>query len=101
MGALGLPAGVALSRREWSSLRGALGSPRRLSLAFLRGERAKLEAYREAVRVKYDEVPLPRPSCALSLPTMPLHTECVTYNALTHGCVTSARPLPAACESLL
>lgn len=56
MGAMGLPAGVALSRREWSALRGALGQPRRLSLAFLRQERAKLESYRETVRSKYEEV---------------------------------------------
>ena len=85
---MGLPAGVALSRREWSALRGALGSPRRLSLAFLRGERAKLEAYRETVRVKYDEVCLPHPSCAPCLPRMPLHT----------GCMTSVRQHSTACE---
>ena len=35
-----------LTRTEWSVLRGALGKPRRLSLAFLKQERQKLEAYR-------------------------------------------------------
>lgn len=56
MAAMGLPVDIALSRREWSALRGSLGRPRRLSLAFLRQERAKLESYRETVRVKYEEV---------------------------------------------
>lgn len=45
-----LPPGVQLSRPEWGVLRGALGRPRRLSLAFLRQERARLELYRENVR---------------------------------------------------
>ena len=53
---MGLPAGVALSQREWSALRGSLGAPRRLSLAFLYQERSKLESYRDTVRCKYDEV---------------------------------------------
>jgi hypothetical protein len=35
-----------LTRTEWSVLRGAMGRPRRLSLAFLKQERHKLEAYR-------------------------------------------------------
>ena len=35
-----------LSRLEWSVLRGALGRPRRLSAAFLREERLRLEGYR-------------------------------------------------------
>ncbi|KAK9868217.1 hypothetical protein WJX84_002502 [Apatococcus fuscideae] len=54
---LGLPF-TRLLRPEWALLRSALGQPRRLSLAFLRQERAKLEAYREAVRAKYEEVGL-------------------------------------------
>ncbi len=35
-----------LTRLEWSVLRSALGRPRRLSLAFLREERMRLEGYR-------------------------------------------------------
>lgn len=35
-----------LTRPEWSVLRGAFGRPRRLSLAFLKQERVKLEMYR-------------------------------------------------------
>lgn len=35
-----------LTRPEWSVLRGTLGRPRRMSLAFLKQERQKLEAYR-------------------------------------------------------
>ncbi|KAK9820084.1 hypothetical protein WJX72_005985 [[Myrmecia] bisecta] len=47
-----------LTRTEWGIIRASLGRPRRLSLNFLREERAKLEAYRENVRAKYDEVGL-------------------------------------------
>ncbi|KAI8476314.1 MAG: hypothetical protein J3K34DRAFT_516727 [Monoraphidium minutum] len=50
LAALQLPPGVKLARPEWGALRGALGRPRRLSLAFLRQERARLELYRESVR---------------------------------------------------
>jgi hypothetical protein len=40
-------AGVALlTRAEWGVLRAMLGRPRRLSLAFLREERVRLEHYR-------------------------------------------------------
>ncbi len=35
-----------LKRAEWGSLRAMLGKPRRLSLAFLREERVRLEHYR-------------------------------------------------------
>lgn len=52
----GLGPGVRLTRREWGAVRRALGRPRRLSLAFLRQERAKLETYRNIVRAKYEEV---------------------------------------------
>ncbi|KAG2495072.1 hypothetical protein HYH03_006683 [Edaphochlamys debaryana] len=45
-----------LTRLEWSVLRGALGRPRRLSLAFLREERLRLEGYREHARLRYEEV---------------------------------------------
>ncbi|KAG2443833.1 hypothetical protein HXX76_002176 [Chlamydomonas incerta] len=45
-----------LSRLEWSVLRSALGRPRRLSAAFLREERLRLEGYRSHARVKYEEV---------------------------------------------
>ncbi|GFR47546.1 hypothetical protein Agub_g9269 [Astrephomene gubernaculifera] len=44
-----------LTRLEWSVLRAALGRPRRLSLAFLREERVRLEGYREHARLKYEE----------------------------------------------
>ncbi|GLC49109.1 hypothetical protein PLESTB_000183400 [Pleodorina starrii] len=47
-----------LTRLEWSVLRSALGRPRRLSLAFLREERLRLEGYREHARLKYEEVAL-------------------------------------------
>ena len=53
---VGLGPGVRLTRREWGAVRRALGRPRRLSLAFLRQERAKLETYRNIVRAKYEEV---------------------------------------------
>lgn len=52
----GLGPGVRLTRREWGAVRRALGRPRRLSLTFLREERAKLESYRNIVRAKYEEV---------------------------------------------
>ncbi|KAL3133301.1 hypothetical protein ABBQ38_007180 [Trebouxia sp. C0009 RCD-2024] len=45
-----------LTRTEWTCIRRSLGRPRRLSLAFLRQERAELEAWRERVRAKYEEV---------------------------------------------
>lgn len=41
-----LPSNTKLARAEWCALRGALGRPRRLSLNFLRQERARLELYR-------------------------------------------------------
>jgi hypothetical protein len=50
-----LPEGIRLTRAEWSALRGGLGRPRRLSLTFLRRERAALELYRETVRRAYAE----------------------------------------------
>ena len=40
-----------LTRVEWSFVRNLIGRPRRLSAAFLRGERAKLAAYRHDVRM--------------------------------------------------
>lgn len=52
----GLGQGVRLTRREWGAVRAALGKTRRLSLGFLRQERAKLESYRNIVRAKYEEV---------------------------------------------
>ncbi|WIA17880.1 hypothetical protein OEZ85_009380 [Tetradesmus obliquus] len=66
---LGLGHVTHLTRGEWSVLRCAAGTPRRLSLAFLKQERHKLEAHRERVRAAYEaaglgmEVPpeLPRP----------------------------------------
>ncbi|KAF8062087.1 UBE2T [Scenedesmus sp. PABB004] len=66
---LGLGGVTALTRCEWSVLRGAAGRPRRLSLAFLKQERVRLEQYRERVRAAYEvsgvgnEVPpdMPRP----------------------------------------
>ncbi|EFJ49734.1 hypothetical protein VOLCADRAFT_89488 [Volvox carteri f. nagariensis] len=42
-----------LTRLEWSVLRASLGRPRRLSLAFLREERLRLEGYRQAPRRPY------------------------------------------------
>jgi DIRP len=66
---VGLGPGVRLTRREWGAVRRALGRPRRLSLAFLRQERAKLETYRNIVRAKYEEV---RPWRALFQQTMVL-----------------------------
>ncbi|KAJ9507959.1 hypothetical protein QJQ45_021294, partial [Haematococcus lacustris] len=55
---LNLDAVGPLTRGEWSLLRSAFGRPRRLSLAFLKGERIKLQSYRQAVRAKYKEVGL-------------------------------------------
>ncbi|KAK9790510.1 hypothetical protein WJX73_001100 [Symbiochloris irregularis] len=52
----GLPPDLRLTRAEWVAVRAALGRPRRLSLAFLHEERAKLEAWREEMRAKYEEV---------------------------------------------
>lgn len=52
----GLPQALRLTRREWGLLRSSFGKPRRFSLQFLREERLKLEAYRQHVRRKYDEV---------------------------------------------
>ncbi|KAK9904239.1 hypothetical protein WJX75_007439 [Coccomyxa subellipsoidea] len=53
---VGIPPGTKLKRTEWAALRAALGTPRRLSLNFLRQERGRLEAWRESVRRKYQEV---------------------------------------------
>lgn len=47
---VGLGATPRLTRREWSLLRSALGRPRRLSLAFLRAQRAELAAWRQRAR---------------------------------------------------
>lgn len=56
MNHLGIGSINCLTRAEWSLLRGALGRPRRLSLSFLKEERMRLEAYRDTVRRKYEEV---------------------------------------------
>jgi hypothetical protein len=45
---LGLGNVHRLTRGEWGLLRSAFGAPRRLSLRFLKEERIKLEAYRQA-----------------------------------------------------
>jgi hypothetical protein len=42
--------GQRLTRTEWGAVRWALGRPRRLSPAFFRQERQRLEAYRSVVR---------------------------------------------------
>jgi len=55
-GGPGAPIPQRLTSGEWAILRGAFGKPRRLSLQFLKEERIKLEAYREHVRQKYEEV---------------------------------------------
>lgn len=52
---LGIPANANLTRREWSILRSLLGRPRRFSLSFLREERAKLEAHRQASRASQND----------------------------------------------
>eukprot|EP00192_Tetraselmis_astigmatica_P009859 CAMPEP_0117651752 /NCGR_PEP_ID=MMETSP0804-20121206/2261_1 /TAXON_ID=1074897 /ORGANISM="Tetraselmis astigmatica, Strain CCMP880" /LENGTH=957 /DNA_ID=CAMNT_0005457753 /DNA_START=126 /DNA_END=2999 /DNA_ORIENTATION=- len=67
---LGLSGALKLSRSEWACLRSALGRPRRLSLAFLRDERAKLEAYRQAVRTRHQQIPT-NEICKLA-PELPL-----------------------------
>lgn len=43
---MGLGHVTHLTRPEWGLVRGVFGPPRRLSLAFLKEERVKLEAYR-------------------------------------------------------
>src|SRR5690349_21788918 len=43
------PSVTRLTSFEWSLLRGAMGKPRRLSPAYLRCERSKLEKYRQDV----------------------------------------------------
>lgn len=66
---MGLPEKASLTRKEWTVLRSSLGRPRRLSWAFLRDCRAKLEAHRAMARAAYGaDVPdsnalalLPRP----------------------------------------
>ncbi|KAK1277365.1 Protein ALWAYS EARLY 3 [Acorus gramineus] len=45
-----------LTHFEWGVIRGSLGKPRRLSNAFLREEREKLEEYRESIRSHYAEL---------------------------------------------
>jgi hypothetical protein len=51
--ALGLGEDAQLTRKEWSLLRASLGKPRRLSLKFLKEERARLEHWREGCRQQY------------------------------------------------
>ncbi|KAK9835338.1 hypothetical protein WJX81_003256 [Elliptochloris bilobata] len=53
---LSIPERARLARAERSALRAVLGRPRRLSLAFLREERAALEAWRERARAKYEQL---------------------------------------------
>jgi len=53
---LSIPERARLARPERGALRAALGQPRRLSLAFLREERAALEAWRERARAKYEQL---------------------------------------------
>jgi hypothetical protein len=50
---LGLGGFTKLTRKEWNALRTGLGKPRRLSLKFLREERARLERWRETARAQY------------------------------------------------
>eukprot|EP00879_Flechtneria_rotunda_P011770 GHRR01012295.1.p1 GENE.GHRR01012295.1~~GHRR01012295.1.p1 ORF type:complete len:583 (+),score=258.78 GHRR01012295.1:822-2570(+) len=66
--ATGLGHVTHLTGGEWSIVRSAFGRPRRVSLAFLKQERGRLNLYRERVRAAYEaaggnEVPpdLPRP----------------------------------------
>lgn len=49
----GLAGVTALTRKEWGLLRAGLGRPRRLSAAFLREERCRLEAWRRRCRAYY------------------------------------------------
>lgn len=53
---LSIPERARLARPERAALRAVLGRPRRLSLAFLREERAALEAWRERARAKYEQL---------------------------------------------
>ena len=50
---VGLSPGTLLTRKEWAALRSGLGRPRRLSNAFLRESRARLELHRRSVREVY------------------------------------------------
>ncbi|CAL5228881.1 g12095 [Coccomyxa viridis] len=52
---VGVPQGTKLTATEWGLLRASLGKPRRFSLTFLRQERARLEAWRNSVREKYEK----------------------------------------------
>eukprot|EP00887_Chlorella_sp_A99_P005777 scaffold1.g5777.t1 len=49
----GLAGVTALTRKEWGLLRAGLGRPRRLSPAFLREERCRLEQWRQRCREHY------------------------------------------------
>ena len=64
---VGLAYGTRLTRKEWSALRSGLGRPRRLSWAFLRESRARLEVHRRSTRDFYAQESLD-PALAASLP---------------------------------
>lgn len=64
---LGLAKITALSRIEWSYIRGAMGKPRRFSRPFLSQERQKLKANRENIlRTRNGESPLKNSSELIS-----------------------------------
>jgi DIRP/Myb-like DNA-binding domain len=64
---VGLLPGTKLTRKEWSALRSALGRPRRLSNAFLRESRTKLEIHRKTTRNFYSQDHMD-PAIAATLP---------------------------------
>ena len=64
----GTTATPTLTRRAWSLLRAGLGRPRRLSPAFLREERLRLEKWREGVRAHYQAGPGADPGVSANLP---------------------------------
>ena len=64
---MGLAPGTKLTRKEWTTLRSGLGRPRRLSWAFLRESRARLEHHRRTARTFYSQEYMD-PTLAATLP---------------------------------
>ena len=67
-----VPPGATAPRSQWAALRSALGRPRRLSLAFLRQERAALAAWRAAARASWGGAPVPPAAARAAAASAPL-----------------------------
>ena len=64
--------GARAQRAQWAALRSALGRPRRLSLAFLRQERASLAAWRAAARASWGGAPVTPAAARAAAASAPL-----------------------------